>query len=415
MEFTFNINPLLSDEITIIDSSFSNLQKFQRSSYDSHRNNLMQVIDNMGIASGKAQALPNAITSFKRLQYSDHRLYVLKDAFANNMQGAVVGILKMGRKKLFVYDMLGKQHEMEPLCVLDFYVHESRQRHGYGKVLFEYMLQQEQVEPVHLAIDRPSPKFAGFLKKHYGLKDCIPQMNNFVVFHGFFRDRPESGAVVRGRSGGRLGRPPAHPQSPTKRPPSATLGDRKSLLPSSRQTPRQAPSSARRQQQPGSAGRHSAGLPPPSPQPPPQQPQRTGGTPPVGGGGHSASPYRQEILPSDAELMEAAFAARRASPQHAGSLGRSPSLSRQQQRQQRQSPTEPVGLGVLPGLASYQQQQQQQLSRTRSNPNLANPTLYGGGGGGGGPELAMKSRYFPPAAYDYQQGLRRHYSHTRLW
>uniref|UniRef100_A0A1I8FIN4 Protein kinase domain-containing protein n=1 Tax=Macrostomum lignano TaxID=282301 RepID=A0A1I8FIN4_9PLAT len=46
------------------------------------------------------------------------------------------------------------------------------------------------------------------------------------------------------------------------------------------------------------------------------------GTPPVGGGGHSASPYRQEILPSDAELMEAAFAARRASPQHAGSLGR---------------------------------------------------------------------------------------------
>uniref|UniRef100_A0A1I8HE23 Alpha-tubulin N-acetyltransferase n=1 Tax=Macrostomum lignano TaxID=282301 RepID=A0A1I8HE23_9PLAT len=128
-------------------------------------------------ATSSAQALPNAITSFKRLQYSDHRLYVLKDAFANNMQGAVVGILKMGRKKLFVYDMLGKQHEMEPLCVLDFYVHESRQRHGYGKVLFEYMLQQEQVEPVHLAIDRPSPKFAGFLKKHYGLKDCIPQMN----------------------------------------------------------------------------------------------------------------------------------------------------------------------------------------------------------------------------------------------
>uniref|UniRef100_A0A1I8FTJ5 Os08g0442700 protein n=1 Tax=Macrostomum lignano TaxID=282301 RepID=A0A1I8FTJ5_9PLAT len=41
-------------------------------------------------------------------------------------------------------------------------------------------------------------------------------------------------------------------------------------------------------------------------------------------------------------------------------LGRSPSLSRQQQRQQRQSPTEPVGLGVLPGLASYQHQQQQQ-------------------------------------------------------
>ena len=54
--------------------------------------------------------------------------------------GAAVGILKMGRKKLFVYDNHGKQHEMEPMCVLDFYVHESKQRMGCGKKLFEYML-----------------------------------------------------------------------------------------------------------------------------------------------------------------------------------------------------------------------------------------------------------------------------------
>uniref|UniRef100_A0A1I8FUH9 N-acetyltransferase domain-containing protein n=1 Tax=Macrostomum lignano TaxID=282301 RepID=A0A1I8FUH9_9PLAT len=112
-----------------------------------------------------AQALPNAINQLQA------------PAIFRSSTGAVVGILKMGRKKLFVYDMLGKQHEMEPLCVLDFYVHD-----------------RNRWKPVHLAIDRPSPKFAGFLKKHYGLKDCIPQMNNFVVFHGFFRDRPESGA-----------------------------------------------------------------------------------------------------------------------------------------------------------------------------------------------------------------------------
>ena len=55
--------------------------------------------------------------------------------------GAVVGILKMGPKKLFVYDHNGIQHEMQPLCVLDFYVHESRQRTGCGKKLFEHMLQ----------------------------------------------------------------------------------------------------------------------------------------------------------------------------------------------------------------------------------------------------------------------------------
>ena len=32
------------------------------------------------------------------------------------------------------------QHEVEPLCLLDFYVHESKQRLGCGKKLFEAML-----------------------------------------------------------------------------------------------------------------------------------------------------------------------------------------------------------------------------------------------------------------------------------
>ncbi len=29
---------------------------------------------------------------------------------------------------------------MEPLSILDFYVHESRQKCGHGKKLFEFML-----------------------------------------------------------------------------------------------------------------------------------------------------------------------------------------------------------------------------------------------------------------------------------
>jgi GNAT superfamily N-acetyltransferase len=55
-------------------------------------------------------------------------------------QGIVVGLLKVGRKKLFVFDAAGAHHEMQALCVLDFYVHESRQRMGCGKALYEYML-----------------------------------------------------------------------------------------------------------------------------------------------------------------------------------------------------------------------------------------------------------------------------------
>ena len=55
-------------------------------------------------------------------------------------KGACVGILKVGRKKLFVYDRHGRVHEVNPICVLDFYVHESRQRMGCGRKLFEFML-----------------------------------------------------------------------------------------------------------------------------------------------------------------------------------------------------------------------------------------------------------------------------------
>ena len=56
-------------------------------------------------------------------------------------KGVVVGILKVGHRKLFVYDNMNKQHEVDPLCVLDFYIHESRQRMGCGKKLYEFMLQ----------------------------------------------------------------------------------------------------------------------------------------------------------------------------------------------------------------------------------------------------------------------------------
>lgn len=53
----------------------------------------------------------------------------------------IVGILKMGWKKLYIYNKAGSQSEAMVYCLLDFYIHESRQRKGYGKRLFECMLQ----------------------------------------------------------------------------------------------------------------------------------------------------------------------------------------------------------------------------------------------------------------------------------
>lgn len=48
------------------------------------------------------------------------------------------------------------------------------------------MLEYEQLLPEQLAIDRPSDKLLGFLRKHYALTQKIPQMNNFVIYDGFF-------------------------------------------------------------------------------------------------------------------------------------------------------------------------------------------------------------------------------------
>lgn len=39
-----------------------------------------------------------------------------------------------------IQDTTAKHNEMEPLSVLDFYVHESVQRHGHGRRLFQFML-----------------------------------------------------------------------------------------------------------------------------------------------------------------------------------------------------------------------------------------------------------------------------------
>lgn len=53
----------------------------------------------------------------------------------------------MQQKNLFIRNVAGAYHEIKPLCVLDFYVHESVQRGGIGKLLFEKMLENEGKSP----------------------------------------------------------------------------------------------------------------------------------------------------------------------------------------------------------------------------------------------------------------------------
>lgn len=111
---------------------------------------------------------------------TDHRIYIKCNGKKVN------GFLKIGKKKLFIRDEIGNIKEISPMCVLDFYVHESQQRNGVGKILFDKMLKNENLEPRKLGYDRPSNKLLGFLAKHYGLIDYVPQNNNFVVFKKYF-------------------------------------------------------------------------------------------------------------------------------------------------------------------------------------------------------------------------------------
>ena len=179
MEYNFSL-PLLSDySVSAFTSS-----TFSLMSHD-ERERFRVVVDNAGRRSAQAQDLKQPITSLGKLVHSDHVLYICCEKITAR-KSVIVGIIKTGKKKLFIYHDSPVLYEIEPVCILDFYVHESYQRKGYGKKLFEHVLKHERVKPENLAYDRPSPKFLAFLSKHYRLSNYIPQRNNFVVFRRYF-------------------------------------------------------------------------------------------------------------------------------------------------------------------------------------------------------------------------------------
>nr|XP_005170075.1 alpha-tubulin N-acetyltransferase 1 isoform X1 [Danio rerio] len=187
MDFPYDLNALFPERISVLDSNLSAGRKAH--GRPDPLPQVTTVIDELGKASSKAQQLPAPITSAAKLQANRHHLYLLKDGEQNGGRGVIVGFLKVGYKKLFLLDQRGAHLETEPLCVLDFYVTETLQRHGYGSELFDFMLKHKQVEPAQMAYDRPSPKFLSFLEKRYDLRNSVPQVNNFVVFAGFFQSR----------------------------------------------------------------------------------------------------------------------------------------------------------------------------------------------------------------------------------
>ena len=186
MEFKFNVDSVLQNEITIYKNGEvpEIKDKFRNHEF---QNNLSVIVDDMGSASARAQGLYMPITTLSKVVQCKHSLYILKEMSGDQGKSKVLGILKTGKKRLFLTDLMGRMHESESSCVLDFYVHESKQRSGCGKKLFEAMLQEEESSPGRIPYDRPSPKLLGFLQKHYSLNQPIRQNNNYVVFPPFFQ------------------------------------------------------------------------------------------------------------------------------------------------------------------------------------------------------------------------------------
>ncbi|XP_073643930.1 alpha-tubulin N-acetyltransferase 1 isoform X12 [Tursiops truncatus] len=241
MEFPFDVDALLPERITVLDQHLRPPARRPGTTTPARvdlQQQIMTIVDELGKASAKAQHLPAPITSASRMQSNRHVMYILKDTSARMAgKGAIVGFLKVGYKKLFVLDDREAHNEVEPLCILDFYIHESLQRHGHGRDLFQYMLQKERVEPHQLAIDRPSQKLLKFLNKHYNLETTVPQVNNFVIFEGFFahQHRPPATSLRATRHSCAAAVDPMPAAPARKLPPKRAEGDIKPYSSSDRE------------------------------------------------------------------------------------------------------------------------------------------------------------------------------------
>lgn len=139
------------------------------------------VLDGMGRGSQAAQGLPAPITSLAYVRDSHHFLLLAVDG------DRCLGILKGGIKHLFMLDSQNETHEMDAMCCLDFYTHETVQRRGIGTQLFRAMELHTHISAQGWAFDRPSPKLLAFLSKVYGMQGFKAQPNNFLMLDASIR------------------------------------------------------------------------------------------------------------------------------------------------------------------------------------------------------------------------------------
>uniref|UniRef100_A0A3P8WS70 N-acetyltransferase domain-containing protein n=1 Tax=Cynoglossus semilaevis TaxID=244447 RepID=A0A3P8WS70_CYNSE len=96
MEFSYDINQLFPERVSVLDHSLIYIQSSNVSLL------FVKMFGNYWLFSFQAQQLSASITSASKLQTQRHQLYLLKDRESNGGRGVVVGFLKVGTKKLFL-------------------------------------------------------------------------------------------------------------------------------------------------------------------------------------------------------------------------------------------------------------------------------------------------------------------------
>ncbi|KAJ1347844.1 hypothetical protein KIN20_003010 [Parelaphostrongylus tenuis] len=190
MELNYNLSEIFTSE------PFQRLDRAQLARFNPRKFWCVQKsIDTLGQLSTEAQGLKRILTTYEKVvnHAEDQIIYLMWQRHPSKTSSSIViGMLKIGRKHLYLLDESQRKFEEEPLCILDFYVHSSVQRRGNGHKLFDYMLRQESTSATSIAIDRPSDALLQFLEKFYELKKPVWQSTNFVVFPEFFEGKKTS-------------------------------------------------------------------------------------------------------------------------------------------------------------------------------------------------------------------------------
>eukprot|EP00701_Giardia_intestinalis_P000039 XP_001703863.1 Hypothetical protein GL50803_117393 [Giardia lamblia ATCC 50803] len=152
-------------------------KKYASQAVEEDQNRLGQRVGRFSCSTGS----PSLVTSLAFIRDSHHFLFLAVD------EDQCLGILKGGIKHLFMLDSQSETREMDAMCCLDFYTHETVQRRGIGTRLFRAMGLHTHISAQGWVFDRPSPKLLAFLSKVYDMHDFKAQPNNFLMLDASIR------------------------------------------------------------------------------------------------------------------------------------------------------------------------------------------------------------------------------------